>query len=251
MVNHLWVEDTYAKWKVMTLTNPKYTHFPRRTNLQEVVGQTRIDLDALVPFYHYDSPEPAVATVAAAAAAGGGGGGGGGIGSSGVTKSMVSKLATTNLGTPVPTKRRKGDGEDSPAPPSTGSRKAKEKASARLHDTIMPDVILYQKELKRKGGVLGGGGGRPGRAGSDDSTNEKPIGSSGSSRKRPKSADASDDDNDADDRRAPKKSKKRPPKPAIFLLITAYTGWLDKPHKEDDDKACPLSISIPRERESS
>ena len=210
MVNHLWIEDTYARWKVMTLTNPKYTHFPRRTNLQEVVGQTRIDLDALVPFYHYDadSPEPAVATAAAGA---GGVSAAADPGGNGATKSMVSRLAVTNLGTPAPATRRKREGEDSPAPPSTGSRKAKEMAIARLH--------------------------------------EQATGSSGRSRKRPKSADVSggDDDGDDDDGRAHKKSKKRP-KPAIFLLITAYTGWLDKPHKEDDEKVCPIYIEREREQ---
>ena len=200
MVNHLWIEDTYARWKVMTLTNLKYTHFPPRTNLQEVVGQTRIELDALLPFYYHeaDSPEP---DVAAAAYNGG----------NGAANSTVSRLAVKNLGTPAPATRRTIKVEDSTAPPSSGSRNAKEMPSARLH--------------------------------------EQATGSSGRSRKRPKSADVSggNDDSGDDGRRAHKKSKKCS-KPAIFLLITAYTGWLDKPHKEDDEKVCPIYIEREREQ---
>jgi hypothetical protein len=221
MVNHLWLEDTYAKWKVMTLTDPRYTHFPGRTNLQEVVGQTRIDPAAIAPFYESEtdvSTGPASLTeydVTSAAM-------------NGAAKSVTAHLtaaAATGASTPVPAKRRRvQEEEESPAPPSTG-RKAKEKASALLHDTIMPDVALYQKELKRKGGVLGGRN----RAGSTSSLEERSRAS-----KRSKSTDINGDE------KTTKKSRKRPPKPTIFLLITAYTGWLDKPHKEDEGKVCWL-----------
>ena len=109
MVNHLWIEDTYARWKVMALTDSKYTHLPRHTNLQVVVGRRRIDHVALAPVHRLsdsfgrhkaDFPKPAVAAAAGAgrpAAAGG----------DGATNSMVSRLAATNLGTPDPATRPK------------------------------------------------------------------------------------------------------------------------------------------------
>lgn len=52
MVNHLWLEESYAKCKQQTLTNPRYTHFPTRTNLGEVVGQTMFDREVLEQYYY-------------------------------------------------------------------------------------------------------------------------------------------------------------------------------------------------------
>jgi hypothetical protein len=81
----------------------------------------------------------------------------------------------------------------------------------------MPDIAQYQKELKRKGGVMGGRS----RAGSFDSI--------GGKSKRSKSAESGDE-------KVVKKGKKRSPKPIIFLLITGYEGWLEQPQKEDAEK---------------
>ena len=47
IVNHLWLEESYARCQIQTLTDPRYTHFPRRTNLGEVVGQTQLDVEAV------------------------------------------------------------------------------------------------------------------------------------------------------------------------------------------------------------
>ncbi|TID21413.1 hypothetical protein E2P81_ATG04697 [Venturia nashicola] len=52
LVNHLWLEESYAQHRVAPLTTKKYTHFPPRTNLGEIVGQTRIDR-AVVEKYFY------------------------------------------------------------------------------------------------------------------------------------------------------------------------------------------------------
>lgn len=43
MINHLWLEESYARCEIQALTVPKYTHFPPRTNLGEVIGQTFLD----------------------------------------------------------------------------------------------------------------------------------------------------------------------------------------------------------------
>ncbi|KAA8908448.1 BRCT domain-containing protein [Sphaerosporella brunnea] len=222
MVNHLWLEDTYAKWKVMTVTNPRYTHFPRRTNLMEVVGQTRIDADAVRQFYGFDDIDMETASStgeaedATTAVSGNG------------TARPITAHPTNGKApetTPAPRKRKAPADEESPAPPSTG-RKAKERAAARLHDTIMPDVAQYQKELKRKGGIMGSG---RSRAGSVDSI--------GAKSKRSKSAESGDE-------KVAKKAKKRPPKPTIFLLITGYNGWLEQAQKEEADKKVLAEFGI-------
>ncbi|ROT36292.1 BRCT domain-containing protein [Sodiomyces alkalinus F11] len=41
--NHLWIEESYAKCEMQPLTVSKYTHFPPRTNLGEIIGQTFFD----------------------------------------------------------------------------------------------------------------------------------------------------------------------------------------------------------------
>ncbi|KAK9468932.1 BRCT domain-containing protein [Lipomyces arxii] len=59
IVNHLWLEESYAKWQVQTVTLPRFSHFPRLTNLMEVIGQTRLDASQLKRFYALDDgPSP-------------------------------------------------------------------------------------------------------------------------------------------------------------------------------------------------
>lgn len=47
VVNHLWLEESYAQWKRQPESRPKYTHFPLRTNLTELVGRVMIDRAAI------------------------------------------------------------------------------------------------------------------------------------------------------------------------------------------------------------
>lgn len=56
LVNHLWLEESYAQHRVATLTTKKYTHFPPRTNLGEIVGQTRVDRQVVEKYFY---PRPA------------------------------------------------------------------------------------------------------------------------------------------------------------------------------------------------
>ncbi|KAI1329409.1 BRCT domain-containing protein [Xylariaceae sp. FL0255] len=57
MVNHLWVEESYAKCEMQTLTVSKYTHFPPRTNLGEIIGKTFFDEKKLRAKYFPGSPK--------------------------------------------------------------------------------------------------------------------------------------------------------------------------------------------------
>jgi hypothetical protein len=218
MVNHLWLEDTYTQWAVQAITDPRYSHFPRRTNLMEVVGKTPIDQETVRKFWDKDlNALDDLPTVP------------GNMSTLKTVKNGVSKSTLT--GTPAPSKRRRIEMDDSPAPPPSTGRRAKELATARLHDEIMPDIALYQKEMKRKGGIMGGR-----RAGSADSVGERSRASS--KRSKSPSTEAGDEEGG----KILKKSKKRPPKPAIFLLITAWKGWLDHPQKEDSEKVSSIRL---------
>jgi len=221
MVNHLWLEDTYAQWAVQAITDPRYSHFPRRTNLTEVVGKTPIDQETVRKFWDEDLNAPGDLPT-----------GPGNMSTLGTVTNGVSKSNLTS--TPAPSKRRRIEMDDSPAPPPSTGRRAKELATARLHDEIMPDIALYQKEMKRRGGVMGGRR----RAGSADSVGEHSRASS----KRSKSP--STEAGNEEEGKVLKKSKKRPPKPTIFLLITAWKGWLDHPQKEDSEKRILAELGI-------
>lgn len=52
MVNHLWIEESYARCEVQSVTNPRYTTFPARTNLGEVIGQTFFDESKLRALFY-------------------------------------------------------------------------------------------------------------------------------------------------------------------------------------------------------
>ncbi|KAL7274802.1 regulator of Ty1 Transposition [Rhizina undulata] len=229
MVNHLWLEESYAKWEVQSLTNPRYTHFPTRTNLMEIVGQTAIDPKTLEKFY--STPDA------------------GDYGSNGLVSSSAMQPSTSresplprgkatkqsrqSLSTPKLSRRNTGEMSELSFSTSSSGRKAKEQAAMRLHDQIMPDVMLYEKEQKRKGGVLGMGR----RMSASPAAEERWKGA----RKRTASMEPGSADEEGG--KAPKKGKKRP-KPTVHLLITGYKGWIDQPQKEDADKRGLAEIGI-------
>jgi hypothetical protein len=219
MVNHLWIEESYAKWEVQSMTNQKYTHFPTRTNLMEVVGQTPIDVKTLEQFYGKEEDFMSID------------GGSGHVtngSAANISHSSPTPVArfnkrpsTTNSSTPSRWSRDEFSG---PSPSISGSgRKAKEQAVARLHEQVMPDVMKYQKEQKRKGGILGGGRGRK-------------SGSPAEDRSRKRTASMGIESADEDDTRVASKKPKKRPKPSVFLLMTAYRDWVDQPQREDSDK---------------
>jgi hypothetical protein len=53
MVNHIWLEESYASCAKLAF-RPKHVHFPTRTNLGEVVGQTSFDPERLRELYFPD-----------------------------------------------------------------------------------------------------------------------------------------------------------------------------------------------------
>lgn len=242
VVNHLWLEESYSKWKLQPESDRRYTHFPRRTNLGEVVGQTRLDKAVLEKlFFPPDDtnqvpPSPrAMKSKDQNAAAGH------------VPTSMqppsakAQKVADNGAGTKESTprvgksrrlseserlqtpshSRLTSDGKENDTPSSTSSRKSKDTATTRLHG-IAPDIQLYEKETKRVGGVVYGG-----RRVSDE---DRVI----VNKKKRRSAEP--DEGEGDDAAETKRPKRSRPPVAMRVLITRFQRWVGNTKKEDADK---------------
>ncbi|KTW26957.1 hypothetical protein T552_02447 [Pneumocystis carinii B80] len=160
IVNHLWLEETYAEWKLQNITTPRYIYFPPKTSFMKIVGNTPIDLDVIKLIYK-DVSNVLVEEKSP-------------LKESNLLKhsnnislnnnelpldSFSSSLDMTstldNFGLQV-----HSDNESSfqvsncdstkENPPPFHKRRAATVALERLHNEIMPDVLLYQKECKRK-----------------------------------------------------------------------------------------------------
>jgi hypothetical protein len=240
MINHLWLEESYAKWMIQSVAKPRYTHFPERTNLGEVVGQTPIDKKALEDHFFPKATKPvqktnavpntskksnpvdAVQQDATSAVI---------EPSSPVLAHRVKEIqaiapATT---TPTPTTSRKGkksvSANDIKTPahpkiaaagkenetPSTGSRSAKQKAFANMQG-YASDFALYEKEKKRTGGVVYGG-----------RSNQEPV--KDRPAKRTASVESDDDVETSHSAKKAKRSKKVTSSPTINLLVTGFSRW--------------------------
>jgi hypothetical protein len=226
VVNHLWLEESYAKWKMEAITNTRYTHFPQRTNLSELVGQTGIEREAIERHFFADedtdmldaddSPEPMhprnlnIPTKVAPP-----------------VKTAATKLSrqTDKPQTPAAS-RFVALGKENETPGSTGSRKTKEAALAKLQ-SMTPDIALYEKERKRVGGVVYGG-----RRKGDKNRIE--IG-----RKRSVEEASDSEATEENESKRPKKDK-----PAMHLLISGYKKWVGAPRLEDSDRKVLRALGI-------
>ena len=241
MVNHLWLEESYAKWSIQTVSNPRYTHFPLRTNLGEVVGQTPIDKQAvervffpmgsdldtssegnssLKPMSVRDNNAAQLNPTKAA-----------GVHLSSKAQEIPFRTSQSDETTPKPMKGNRrhtdgplktpapsryfGEGKENETPSTTGSRNAKDKAVAKLHN-LAPDIALFEKERKRVGGVTHGRDRK--------SSEEKAL---EGSRKRSVSGEGEDTDTGADEAREAKRAKKSKglPPATMRLAHTGYRRW--------------------------
>src|SRR5437763_16305903 len=151
VVNHLWLEETYAKWQVQSVSIPRYTHFPPQTNLTEIVDKTEIQEEGILDFFQpREEEEEEMADIHPVAA-------------NGVSKSqsVQSSYVPGEKSTPAPSVKdapKVGREPKTPAvhepsqrtPGSTGRSKAAENARIKLHDVVMPDLMLWNKEKHRK-----------------------------------------------------------------------------------------------------
>ncbi|KAH8840302.1 hypothetical protein MCOR27_004127 [Pyricularia oryzae] len=231
MVNHLWIEESYAKCEMQhPSNNKKYTTFPQRTNLSEVIGQTSLDETILREVYYpggedvvseagsdtaseqeneveagEEIAEVAVPVRAKPAAKG--------------KKSPLSKADNSNkaaLATPARSTRSGGSGKENVTPasrPST-SRSAKSTALNKLH-VLAPDIALYEKEKKRmSNGPFGGK-----RAASELEKQQAEA-----AEKEKEKKDAAQDDEDGE-RPAKRQRSSRPPV-QYRICLTGWKRWL-------------------------
>ena len=255
MINHLWLEESYAQWEIQSLTNPRYTHFPPRTNLSEVVGQTPINKKAIARHFFpevSDTPieigdveappqpgeqednklvankipnsskvQPFSSSTEIVS----------GIGTKDVVRSTPKPLKHDRpfvdgamLKTPVPSKFQAVDKENE-TPSTSSSRGAKDRAMARLHD-LAPDIALYEKEKKRVGGVVFGG----------RKTSIETETDSGHKRSLSRDDDSVPDENESI--KAAKRTKKGRDSPIIRLLLTGYNSWVGDVRRENEARVC-------------
>lgn len=252
MVNHLWLEDSYAKWQIQALSNPRYTHFPPRTNLSGIVGQTQIDKHAVERhFFPQGSTEECDNTEMGPLNArrleqldqqNSGLPGSSLLPTSSPNQipyrthsendtpraSKLHKAADAALRTPAAS-RLVTNGKEAETPSTTSSRGAKDRAAAKLHDQAA-DIALYEKERKRVGGVIFGGRRK---------TSEDAVSNGSKKRSSPKDEGSFTDE----DTRDPKRAKKSKPPPAMRMLLTGYSGWNNN-KKETEDKASPSGFTV-------
>ncbi|KAF3918499.1 hypothetical protein ABW21_db0205495 [Orbilia brochopaga] len=279
VVNHMWLEESYAKWEVQTVSNPRYTTFPKRTNLMEIVGQTRIDLESISYIFFPDEfededeeerededaadkddededikmadiddtrdsvedEEEELETPKEVKRRGRK------KGSKNTPKLAVQPTTLGEMETPRPGRRVAALAMETPksamlssSPPmsamSTGSRRAKENATKKLHD-IMPDVLQFEKEKKRKGGVLHG------RQRGGEVTPEALVEKGAKKRSLPVEDFGDPMDEDEKPKKVKKKSMERP-SVSVYLLLTAHQDWVDQPEREAEDKKLLRDIGI-------
>jgi hypothetical protein len=249
MVNHLWIEESYAKCQAQKISDPRYMHFPPRTNLGEIIGQTQFDSDILERIYFPKEPTPSPSdpgplrrrvmhekdrNAPSTRTSDGDVAMAGHDEETAEMKEPVKILAlprprskSTSLAqvrTPS-ANRRISAGKENNTPSSTGSRSAKDKAASRIH-SLGPDMALYEKEKKRKGHVWGG------ERAANQIDKQRTLERSSSPAGKHEKEEFSDDE----ETHTPKRHKSGLPPVEIRLLITGYKGWLNNVSKEDQDK---------------
>jgi hypothetical protein len=252
IVNHLWIEESYAACQVLPLTTPKYRHFPPRTNLGEVIGQTFLQEPILRELYYpggeeemtetaklkkkinekaqknaltvgldrdfsvmqdTSSPAPPAST------------------SSARKKSGGPVLGTFQ--TPAKARHiRSGKENDTPSVMSSASRSAKAQALSKLHD-LAGDIALYEKEKQRTGkgphAVWGG------KRAADQLDKERAAQhSSPAPGKAPRTND--DAEEEQENKRPVKRPKLALPEVDMRICLTGYKRWVENRASEEADR---------------
>lgn len=267
VINHLWIEESYAKCELQALTDPRYTHFPPRTNLGEVIGQTSFDESRLRAKYYPggDDDLDAVARrnrkmqdMIKENAQAHGPAAGLVVGRQRHPEFDIMKddedqyAEKTNavFGVPAPPKPRvaaatptraprirSGKENDTPSVFSSGSRSAKASALSKLQ-TLAPDIALYEKERKRKSnGNTPFGGKRAANLIEQEQEKERERKSEEKRRSSSAPGEETDAEQDEDERPA-KRQKATLPPVDMRILLTGYSGWVNSLKKEEADKAC-------------
>ncbi|KAK5995177.1 BRCT-containing 1-like protein [Cladobotryum mycophilum] len=260
VVNHLWIEESYAKCEVKPVNTKKYNHFPPRTNLGEIIGQTFFDESRLRELFYpggeeHMSPQAKrkrkILEIAEENAYSHGPAEGVVIGEVDQDEDEVMKdvdeenkppsakkeKAKASLETPIRTRQaRTGKENETPSMLSTGGRSAKAKALDKLQ-SIAPDIALYEKEKKRgKVGTPFGGKRAANLVEKETNTASSPLSKKG-------------DVDDDDEKRPPKKARPSLPNVGMRIILTGFNRWVGEHTKEDQErrKLRDLGIQIVQE----
>ncbi|KAJ3520922.1 hypothetical protein NM208_g13521 [Fusarium decemcellulare] len=240
VINHLWIEESYAKCEMKPINIKKYNHFPPRTNLGEIIGQTFFDESRLRELYYPGGDEGLsprakrkrkILEAAEENAYQRGPAEGVVVGrvnddvdmddlqeeteSERPAKKKTTKTAAA-VATPIRT-RHIGKENETPSVASTGGRSAKAKARDLLQN-IAGDIALYEKEKKRHS--------KGANQTASPEVEEDPIA------KRPA-----------------KKAKQSLPDVEMRIILTGFGRWVGDKNKEDHDrrKLRDLGIQIVQE----
>ncbi|THY24010.1 hypothetical protein D6D01_05760 [Aureobasidium pullulans] len=281
IVNHLWLEESYAKCAIQSLTNKRYTHFPPRTNLSEIVGQTTIDFKKVQKIYFASNektikdaepgaktPHPFRGAVKAPDT----------LPRKGVPQSsaatskarsfadapepmdvddqedtsefmpapQTAKKRKTRVGSDAamatPSMLRHKEGESTP--PTTG-RASKEKALTSLH-ALKDDVLLYDRERKRKGGVVHGG---RRTAEPEEAPVTRPTAKGRNKRKSDDTADDHAEISETEIAGVKSKAKKaktgtNEPEVLFTMMVTGDERWLGNMKKESAETAKLRALGV-------
>lgn len=260
MVNHLWVEDSYAQCELQALTNPKYTTFPSRTNLGEVIGTTPFDESRLEALYYPGGDEKLRKTrdLARQNAQAHGPAAGLVVGRQkhpefDILKDGEEEYAektAKKFGVPAPPRNSKaqatatpvrsrqvlpGKENDTPSVFSSTSRSAKASALNRLH-TMASDIALYEKEKKRKStGNTPFGGKRAADLFEQERELEREK-KAAEQRRSSGAVDGEDGEVEGEQSRPAKRQKSGLPPVDMRIVVTGYEGWAGNQKKEEADK---------------
>ena len=252
MVNHLWIEESYAKGKMQNLTDPRYTHFPPRTNLGEIIGKTQLDRKTLQQQYFPKDSTPSPSRIRPVTRPimhektrnstnpqmsnedfemGGQDDEADPVDSKKDSAGRARSRSTNLVQVTTPAaNRRTSAGKENDTPGSTGSRRAKDKAASTIHG-LAGDIALYEKERKRKGAVWGG------ERAANQIEKQKSSGRSSSPAMKHDQDGSSDDETNT-----PKRQRIGLPPVKIRLMITGYKPWLSNLTKEDNDKVSKFTV---------
>ncbi|KAF4465724.1 hypothetical protein FALBO_7424 [Fusarium albosuccineum] len=260
VINHLWIEESYAKCEMKPINIKKYNHFPPRTNLGEIIGQTFFDESRLRELYYPGGDEGLsprakrkrkILEAAEENAYQRGPAEGVVVGrinedvdmddlqeeteSERPAKKKTTKTAAT-VATPIRT-RHIGKENETPSVASTGGRSAKAKARDLLQN-IAGDIALYEKEKKRhsKGANVPWGGKRAADQ-ADKASRSK------------QTASPEVEEDPATAKRPAKKAKQSLPDVEMRIILTGFGRWVGDKNKEDHDrrKLRDLGIQIVQE----
>ncbi|KAI2628855.1 BRCT-containing protein [Hypoxylon sp. NC1633] len=265
-VNHLWIEESYAKSEMQPLTEGKYISFPEFTNLGEIIGQTPLEEPRLRALYYPGGPKnpsPSMKRkrkaieMADENSLSDGPAAGVTIGRQ-VHKEFdvmrdsdveYAQKTSDVFGVPAPKRRataefatpakgrhvRTGKENETPSTVSS-SRSAKDKALNRL-SFLAPDIALYEKEKKR--GLKDGHGPWGGKRAADFIDREN------LNRRNVSSPSAAAEEKDTKtDKRPPKKARPTLPEVEVRVVLTGFQRWVNNKNAEDADRKLLRELGI-------